>query len=137
MIQSYIKHGLEGQSKNYGVSVVIGEETNKIAEPNYATLELDLIAVKGKIEAVQIFALLGNNELRERESFKTLQNQHRNMITAFRSQSWNEARLLVQECRTLDGAFDVLYDLYDERIDHYTENPPGTDWDGVFIATTK
>ncbi|MCX8232125.1 MAG: adenylate/guanylate cyclase domain-containing protein, partial [Alphaproteobacteria bacterium] len=35
---------LEGQSKNYGVGVVIGEETRKAA-PEFASLELDLIAV--------------------------------------------------------------------------------------------
>jgi adenylate cyclase len=32
---------------------------------------------------------------------------------------------------------EVLYDLYEERIEEYKENPPGSDWDGVFIATSK
>jgi adenylate cyclase len=38
----------------------------------------------------------------------------------------------------MDG-FDlgVLYDLYEERITEYEANPPGPDWDGVFVATTK
>jgi len=44
---------LEGQSKNYGVNTVIGEETYKAA-PEFAMIELDLIAVKGKAEAVRI-----------------------------------------------------------------------------------
>jgi len=35
------------------------------------------------------------------------------------------------------GAPQVLYDLYEERIGVYKENPPGSDWDGVFIATSK
>ena len=38
---------LEGQSKNYGVDIVIGEATQREAQ-EYATLELDLIQVKGK-----------------------------------------------------------------------------------------
>ena len=39
---------LEGQSKNYGVGIVIGETSTRAAD--YAVLELDLIAVKGKKE---------------------------------------------------------------------------------------
>ena len=38
----------------------------------------------------------------------------------------------------MDG-FDLsgLYDLYEERITEYEANPPPSDWDGVFVATTK
>ncbi len=47
----------------------------------------------------------------------------------------------VAECRELDDflekPLDVLYDLYDERIDVYEADPPGEDWDGVFVATSK
>ena len=51
---------LEGQSKTYGVRTVVGPETAAQADGRFATLELDLIAVKGKEEAVRIFALLGD-----------------------------------------------------------------------------
>ena len=44
---------------------------------------------------------------------------------------------LAGECRALDESLGQLYDLYDERIEYYQENPPGPDWDGVFVATTK
>ena len=49
---------LEGQSKTYGVDIVIGENTRRRA-PDYAYIELDLIKVKGKQDAVRIFALMG------------------------------------------------------------------------------
>src|SRR4029077_11998646 len=48
---------LEGQTKAYQVGVVIGEAT-PAAAPAWAALELDLIAVKGKAEAVRIYTLL-------------------------------------------------------------------------------
>ena len=128
---------LEGQSKNYGVGIVIGEETNKVSEHLYATLELDLIAVKGKVEAVRIFALMGAQERRETSEFQSLRSRHDEMLRAYRGQSWNEARVLLEECRQLDGELSELYQLYDERIDFYIENPPGPDWDGVFVATSK
>ncbi len=131
---------LEGQSKNYGVGIVIGDQTAQAA-PQYASLELDLIAVKGKEEAVHIFCLLGDSELKNQAEFQTLQAKHEKMIETYRSQKWEEARSLMAECRVLDdflvNPLDVLYDMYEERISDYVENPPAEDWDGVFVATSK
>jgi adenylate cyclase len=31
----------------------------------------------------------------------------------------------------------MLYDVYLERIAHFRAEPPPTDWDGVFVYTTK
>ena len=59
------------------------------------------------------------------------------MIDAYRSKHFDEARALVKKCRALDGDLEVLYDLYDERLDAYEIEPPPEGWDGVFIATSK
>ena len=127
---------LEGQSKNYGVGIVIGQETYKRA-PDYAVIELDLIAVKGKKEAVHIFSLLGDAEKAQQPNFKELSAEHIKMLDAYRSKHFDEARALVKKCRALDGDLEVLYDRYDERLDAYETDPPPEDWDGVFIATSK
>ncbi len=51
---------LEGQTRTYNASVIIGEMTQKLV-PDFATLELDLIQVKGKTEPARIFALVGDD----------------------------------------------------------------------------
>jgi adenylate cyclase len=130
---------LEGQSKTYGVDIVIGENTYSRA-PDYAYIELDLIKVKGKNEAVRIHALLGKPEICETADFIQLAERHAAMLTAYRAQNWDEARSLGTECRSLGekfGGLGRLYDLYDGRIDEFLADPPGADWDGVFVATTK
>ncbi len=129
---------LEGQSKTYGVTCVIGENTYKEA-PNYAALELDLIKVKGKTEAVRIFTLLGRPDMRNDPRFLALETEHKAMLAAYRAQKWDEALSLLAKCREL-GAWlhlDHLYDLYDERIADYREHSPGADWDGVYVAKSK
>ena len=128
---------LEGQSKNYGVDIVIGEDTNQVAKDNFATIELDLIAVKGKEEAVRIYALMGDEKQRDDPSFRNLCEQHENMLRTYRGQDWDAAHRLVEICRQFDKRLEVLYEMYDERINQYLVEPPGKDWDGVFIATTK
>ena len=127
---------LEGQSKTYGVGIVIGESTHDQA-PEYASLELDLIKVKGKDEAVRIYSLLGDAEYAERPEFKQLADRHRAMLAAYLDQEWSRAHQLLAECRALDGALETLYDLNSERLDAFAAQPPGPDWDGVFVATTK
>ena len=58
---------LEGLSVRYGTDIVIGEDTNAEVEDTHATLELDLVAVKGKQEAVRVYALIGGEEVHARD----------------------------------------------------------------------
>mgnify|MGYP001380882483 FL=1 len=128
---------LEGQSKGYGVDIVISE-TTKIAAPEFATIELDLIQVKGKTVPVRIFALIGNSEVQASEWFRDMSTVHAELILEYRNQNWKKAKTLVSKARKAAGEkFDGLYDLFDARIEEYKANPPGLDWDGVFVATDK
>jgi adenylate cyclase len=129
---------LEGQSKTYGVTCVIGENTLEKAR-DYATLELDLIKVKGKTEAVRIFTLLGLPEMRQTPEFQALEAKHNEMLAAYRAQKLDECEALILECRKLGEYLhlDGLYDLYVHRIEDNREHPPGPDWDGVYVAKTK
>jgi Predicted transmembrane sensor domain len=129
---------LEGQSKPYGVHIVIGDETRKRA-PDYAALELDLIKVKGKTEAVRIWTLLGHPAVAGEPGFQALAAEHGTMLEAYRCQDWARARALVARCRERAGglAIDGFYTLMEERIATFEADPPGADWDGVFTATSK
>jgi adenylate cyclase len=127
---------LEGQSKTYGVDIVIGDATRALA-PGWATIELDLIAVKGKQEAVRIHALLGDPALSRTPDFLTLVARHDAMLAAFRAQDWAGACAALCECRELDDRLASLYALYEARIEHYRVHPPGDQWDGVYVATSK
>jgi adenylate cyclase len=129
---------LEGQSKTYGVIAVIGETTRTNA-PAFACLELDLIKVKGKTEAVRIFTLLGDETVLASDTFQALAADHKAMLTAYRNQDWASAQALIAQCRRVDPGFhlDYFYDLYEERISSYVAAPPPADWDGVYVALTK
>jgi len=128
---------LESQSKNYGAHVVVGESTYGKIKDEFAFLELDLIAVKGKTEAVRIYSLEGNRELSESESFQTFKRAHDRMLVAYRAQRWDEASELLGKLRLNGHANQTLYDLYEERITEYRANPPVADWDGAYVASTK
>ena len=129
---------LEGQSKNYGVGIVVGGQTVTLLPEDFAFIELDLIAVKGKVEAVQIFSLLGADDVARSPDYKAFRDKHNEMIAAYRGQEWERAKVLVTECRALDNFnLDELCNLYDARLDEYIADPPPADWDGVYVATSK
>ncbi|HVB18029.1 MAG TPA: adenylate/guanylate cyclase domain-containing protein [Stellaceae bacterium] len=127
---------LEGQSKTYGLSIVIGEAT-RAAAPGWAALELDLIAVQGKEEAVRIYTLLGDPAFAQTPQFRALSQHHAAMLARYRGRDWPGARAALARCRGCDRRLDPLYDLYAERVDYFAANPPSADWDGVFVAPTK
>ena len=64
---------IEGQSKTYGVPIILGEAT-RAAAPSWATLELDLIILRGKAEAVRIYALLGDAAYARTAEFEIWKN---------------------------------------------------------------
>ncbi|HEX9570385.1 MAG TPA: adenylate/guanylate cyclase domain-containing protein [Rhodospirillales bacterium] len=129
---------LEGQSKSYGVNVVLGANTHEKV-PELATIELDKIQVKGKTVGINIFALLGDETLEQNPDFRTLRGHHDQMLAAYRARDWAKARKKLKECRILCEPYglDELYDLYEERIAEYEASPPPPDWDGTYIATSK
>lgn len=49
---------LEGASKNYGVALLLGEETARLVAEHYAVVELDRIIVKGRTVPSPVFTVL-------------------------------------------------------------------------------
>jgi adenylate cyclase len=129
---------LEGQSKTYGVDIVIGPQTAERV-PDMAIIELDLIQVKGKTVGLNIYALLGDPELAQSPDFIEFKSVLDRMLAAYRGQNWDEAKTLLAECYEKGARYNLneLCDLYAARIRAYEAEPPGTDWNGVFIATSK
>jgi len=138
---------LEGQSKSYGMNVVLGPTTNAAVKDKLATIDLDFIQVKGKTEGTYIYGLMGDEEILKDAQFLKIQKMISDAMDVYRNQDFDKAAQMFEEIRVLgddehkpwilDANLDVLCDLYAERIAEYKVNPPAEDWDGVFIATTK
>ncbi|MBV8535939.1 MAG: adenylate/guanylate cyclase domain-containing protein [Alphaproteobacteria bacterium] len=128
---------LEGQSKTYGVSIVIGERTRE-SLPAFACLELDLIQVKGKAQAVHIYALLGDEAAAIEPWFQEANDAQEAMLAAYRAQEWERAAAAVERVRrAAAGRLDGLCDVYVDRIDRFSKAPPPAGWNGVYEAAQK
>ena len=132
---------LEGQSKTYGVDLVVGQDSVALA-PDYAYLELDLIRVKGKQNAVRIFTVLGGPDIAATPEFQTFKAHHDRMLAAYRAQDWALATQLIAERPAepdhgIPGGLTGLYAEYSARLTELAVDPPGPNWDGVYEAKSK
>ncbi len=130
---------LEARTKDYRLPLVIGSRTAEKAQQKFATMEIDLIQVKGKKEPEAVFAVLGRADAVQDPRCQQLRELNAQMLARFRKQQWDEALKLIDRCRKIANGFDLggLYDMYVERIEAYRADPPGADWDGVYEAESK
>ena len=125
---------LEGQSKPYGVRIIIGPLTYAKVNISYQCFELDCIAVKGKKEGVKIYTIL---ETRLAENVMEVNRMHEAFLINYRAQKWDEAIALINALKKYNPELKKYYEAMLERIiDLQTANLPA-DWDGVFRATSK
>lgn len=129
---------LEGQTKTYGLSILMGEGTAAAAS-DFALMEIDAIRVKGKTAPVRIFTVLGDEEKAASVDFKAWHAMHDAFLTAYRKADFARALELLHTCRTLDteDALGDYYMVFEMRISAFLKNPPSHEWDGVYTATDK
>ncbi|MEI9926187.1 MAG: adenylate/guanylate cyclase domain-containing protein [Bradyrhizobium sp.] len=130
---------LEGQSKAYGFPIIVGSKTALAVKDKFAILELDFIMVKGKKEPEVIYAIAGREDTAQSGRFQRLRNLTIEMLACYRNRDWEGALAAIERGRTTDEArtLESLYDLYEERLHSYRENPPPADWNGAFALLTK
>jgi len=130
---------LESRTKDYRLSMVIGSRTAERAQARFATMEIDLIQVKGKKQPEAVFTVLGRAEVGDDPRCRELRDLNAGMLAAYRRQQWDEAESLIEGCRKLANGFAVsgLYDMYVERIAAYRAAPPAADWTGIYEAESK
>ena len=127
---------LESACKQYGARILISENTYRKLRGTYRVREVDLVVVKGKTEPVGVFEVL---DYYTEESFPNVADfigHYRNGILAYRRRNWDKAVDAFNQALRLRGT-DKLCQLYVERSQDYKANPPGADWDGVWVLKSK
>ncbi len=130
---------LEGQTKSYGVSIIIGSKTAQLAREKFAVLELDCITVKGKTEPENIYTVLGREDVARSESFKHVHTVFNDVLNRYRERDFAGAQQAILRCREASAGFGLghLGELYAARCSAFQQNPPPADWNGVFALETK
>ncbi len=125
---------LEGITKQYGVGIIVGENTRN-AVTDFIYRELDQVRVVGKDKPVLIYEPIGmigevgqavKNEV---EMF----HQAREFYCA---QNWDQAERQLLNLQRMSPN-TALYKIYLERINEFRSKSLGPDWDGVYVFQSK
>jgi adenylate cyclase len=127
---------LEPANKEYGTSIMIGEETRTAAGDRIIVRKLDLLRVKGKTEPVNVYELIGLSEQKISDDGRRLLDLFQTGFDRYLEQNWEEAMRYFKMAIELK-ADDGPSRRYLARSKMFQENPPGDDWDGVFTMRGK
>ena len=132
---------LEGLNKDYGTHIIVNETTYEGAKNDgFVFRELDLIRVKGKLQPVTIYQLMGRQadlvaEGRAQEVHLQVEHFAR-ARELFRNRKWDAAQHDFQDFLDRwpdDGPSRVYW----KRCQEYLFDEPSANWDGVFVMTHK
>ncbi|PIP78906.1 MAG: adenylate/guanylate cyclase domain-containing protein [Gammaproteobacteria bacterium CG22_combo_CG10-13_8_21_14_all_40_8] len=124
---------LESLTKNYGVSIIVGELTAQLT-PEVCYRQLDLVKVKGKNQAVKIFEPIHPSLISKKGFYENLQFYHQ-ALRLYQSKNWDEAEKIFSQLN--DESPHLLYNIYLHRIIRNRLFDPGDDWDGSYTFTSK
>ncbi len=112
---------LEGQTKGYGVLLIIGPKTAELVKDDFPLTELDCIAVKGKSIGVKMYTVANPPP------------EHQLYLEAYYAGDWKSAAIICKHLSEQPGNLQHYYELMLERVSG--ECPDN--WTGTYHATSK
>jgi adenylate cyclase len=132
---------LESAAKLYGVYILCTWETLHLAGPDaFEWRTIDRVKVVGRtepLEAVEILAFKGELAPEQLQMCQIYQQG----LELYRQRQWDEAKAKFAESEKLEDMFPHRPTnpsrVYIERCGLFKAQPPGADWHGVWILTSK
>jgi len=126
---------VEGLNKEYGTEILATEETVRGLPHNYVVRQLDLVAVKGRTEAVRLYEVIGLTEQMTPEVRDKLDRFSR-ALALYERGDFRGADLAFADILQLHP-HDGPSLLFWQRCTHLQEHPPAEGWNGAWAMHTK
>ncbi|MBV9580080.1 MAG: adenylate/guanylate cyclase domain-containing protein, partial [Chloroflexi bacterium] len=132
---------LEPLNNEYGTRICISQATRDAAAGHEPLLvrHLDLVAVKGKREAVPVLELLGlASDAALVDRYTAVLDCFNRAMVLYHAQEFEAAAELFGDAARAGGdEVDIPSVMYIERCRELSEAPPGADWDRVYVMKHK
>ena len=125
---------LEGLTKTYGCALIISEDTYRAVRDRVPCLLIDKVRVKGKQQPIDLYTPIEifSPGVDVTLSVQQLSDKVQSGFQLYLDRQWGEAA----ETYAHLGAC-ALSELMQTRCQHFLQNDPGENWDGVYTFTTK
>jgi adenylate cyclase len=116
---------------------MVAENTLRAANRSaYRVRELDLLAVKGKLQPVTVYEVIEMADTPLPEHRQEVLRHYDSGLVAYKHRDWELAATYFQAALAADPA-DGPSAVYFERCREHIANPPPADWDFVVRRTDK
>src|SRR5215203_3997179 len=126
---------IESISKVYRCSIILSEETFKLAQDFIEARELDIITVVGKTEPIRIYEAMGRAGKLQPDQI-ALRELFAEGLAAYRLGNWDDAQSRFESCLR-QAPEDGPSKLFLERIAGLRNEPPPADWGGIWRFAQK
>ncbi|MCZ6785665.1 MAG: hypothetical protein O7E54_00730 [Planctomycetota bacterium] len=120
---------VEGLTRRYGTDILVTGDIRRRAGEGFVWREVDLVAVKGRRKAVEIFELLGRTGEVDQQLLDWA-GRYQGALAFFYARDFAKARELLEGLdheRPEDASVQIMM----KRCHDYIETPPPEDWDGI------
>ncbi len=124
---------LEGLTKEYGVRFIVSASTKEHLKGEFICRELDRVKVKGKLEPVVIFEVLGETTGPDAAAHSQKAEIFETALRLYYDAKFKEAQVKFDELK----AQDPTSEMYSSRCALWMESPPEEGWDGSWTMKTK
>lgn len=129
----------ESGAKAYHVYTMVTEPTKEEAEKHGDDClfrKLDTIVVKGRSKPVTMYEIAGLRADAQQQLFDCIGLYEQGMA-AYYNQEWDRALGYFNHSLPIEAHLQNPSQIFIERCKMMKEHPPGDDWNGVFIMTSK
>jgi adenylate cyclase len=127
---------LESACKQYSAHILMSENTYRKLHGTYRIREIDRVVVKGQRQPVSVFEVLDYHTDTTFPNLMEVVSYFKEGVSSYRNCKWDKAIQAFNQALQLHKK-DALSTLYIRRCEHMKRNPPGDDWDGVWVMTSK
>jgi adenylate cyclase len=126
---------LEGANKEYRSTIMVSRRTYELVREEILGRELDVIAVKGRSEAVEVYELLAPREELTEPAFHAFLSVYEEGMRLYHERRWAEASSAFGRAMELrPGDYPSL--LHRDRSARFAESPEGSPSD-IVVLTEK
>ena len=125
---------IESITKQYGVPLIISEDTYDALTDELPCIVVDVVRLKGKQHPIKLYtpASVFLKESGLSISLTELVNLSSKAFEYYQNSKWDEAMAIYQQ---LQGS--ELFRILADRCAYYQQNEPDKEWDGVYTHTSK
>lgn len=125
---------IEGLTKEYGVKILISENTYKQINNHFMTRKVDLVAVKGKKKPIWVYELI----CRKNSSAKTkkLIQTHSQALNLYLNRKWELAIKKFNQVLKIKPR-DQACLIFINRCEQFIKNSPSKNWNGIWVMKKK